>query len=363
MSSLRELLAKAVELQASDIHIKAGQVPFFRVSGHLEESGFETVTPEAATAIVHELVPEYLVRQFETEHEADFSHYEDQIGRFRANIYLSQGLPCIAFRYVKMDIPTFEELRLPSSLSALADAIRGIILVTGTTGSGKSTTLAAIIGRINRTSRRRILTVEDPIEYVFEDDQSLISQREVGLDTLNFQNALKYLMRQDPEVILIGEMRDRTSIRTALMAAETGHLVMSTLHAGNAHQAVPRVLDAFPIDEQGQVRQALANNLVAVICQRLLRDVDRRPIPAVEILLATSTVRKLIEKNQIELLHAAMETGREEGMQTFDQSIYHLIQDGFITEDEGMRHATNPESLRMNMQGIFLDEGRRILSS
>ncbi len=363
MSSLKELLAKAVEMRASDIHLKTGQVPFFRVSGHLLESGFEMVTGDAIIRIVHEIVPEYLARQFESEHEADFSMFEDHVGRFRANVYLSQGLPCIALRHVKMDIPTFEELRLPAGIRRLAEAVRGLLLVSGTTGCGKSTTLAAIIGHINRVARRRILTVEDPIEYVFEDDQSVISQREVGLDTLSFQNALKFLMRQDPEVILIGEMRDRTSIRTGLMAAETGHLVMSTLHAGTAHQAVPRILDAFPADEQQQIRQALATNLVAVICQRLLRDVNGLPIPAVEMLINNSTVRKLIDKNQLDLLSAAMETGREEGMQTFDQSLYHLIEDGYISEEEGMLHATNPESLRMNLQGIFLDEGRRILSS
>jgi len=363
MSSLRELLAKAVESRASDIHVKPGQVPFFRISGHLQESGFEAVTAEAAIAMVHELIPDYLARQFENEHEVDFSHFEDGVGRFRANIYLSQGMPSLALRYVKMNIPTVEELRLPSAIKNLAQAMRGIILLTGTTGCGKSTTLAAIIGQINRTQRRRIITVEDPIEYVFDDDRSVISQREVGLDTLNFQNALKYLMRQDPEVILIGEMRDRTSIRTALMAAETGHLVMSTLHSATAPQAIPRMLDAFPSDEQTQVRQAIASNLVSIICQRLLRDEHGHAIPAVEILINTPTVHKLLEKNQLDLLSAAIETGREEGMQTFDQSLYSLIQDGFITEEEGLMHATNPESLRMNLKGIFLDESRRILAT
>ncbi|MCE9616438.1 MAG: PilT/PilU family type 4a pilus ATPase [Lentisphaerae bacterium] len=363
MSVIKELLAKAVEMRASDVHIKPGQVPFFRISGHLHESGFETVTADSAIAMVRDLMPDYLARQFENDHEVDFSHYEDAVGRFRVNIFLSQGIPCLAMRHVKMNIPTVEELRLPARIRTFAQAQRGILLMAGTTGSGKSTTLASIIGEINRTQRRRIITVEDPIEYVFEDDQSLISQREVGLDTMNFQNALKFLMRQDPEVILIGEMRDRTSIRTAILAAETGHLVMSTLHAGTADQAIPRILDMFPSDEQAQVRLAMASNLVGVICQRLMRDLQGGLIPAVEIMINTPTVRKLLEKNVLESIGAAIETGRDDGMQSFNQSVYNLVQDGFVSEEEAMKHASNPESLRMNLQGIFLDESRRILST
>ncbi|MDA0577993.1 MAG: PilT/PilU family type 4a pilus ATPase [Verrucomicrobia bacterium] len=363
MSILLELLAKAVQSGASDIHIKTGQVPFFRINGHLQESGFENITPESAIVMIKDLVPQHLASQLETEHEVDFSHHEEGVGRFRVNIFQSQGLPCLAMRYVKNNIPSIEQLRLPSRIKEFAKAQRGILLASGTTGSGKSTTLAAILSEINRTERRRIITVEDPIEYVFEDDLSLISQREVGLDTMSFQNALKYLMRQDPEVILIGEMRDRTSIRTALLAAETGHLVMSTLHAGTAQQAVPRILDMFPADEQDQIRLGLAANLVGIVCQRLMRDVEGNLIPAAEILINTPTVHKLLVLNNLETISAAIEVGRDEGMQSFNQSIYDMIQDGFVTEDEGMDHATNPESLRMNLQGIFLDESRRILAT
>jgi twitching motility protein PilT len=363
MSILKAVLQKAVELGASDVHLKPGQVPFFRTQGHLSESGFEQVTAESATAMVREILPEFLTRQFENEHEVDFSHYEEGVGRFRVNIFLTQGIPALAMRHVKLHIPTIAELRLPSQLSEFASIERGIVLLAGTTGAGKSTTLAGIIGEINRTLRRRIITVEDPIEYVFEDDQSVISQREVGLDTLTFPNALKHLMRQDPEVILIGEMRDRISVRTALLAAETGHLVMSTIHASSANLAIPRMLDIFPADEHAQIRLGLAGNLHAIVCQRLLRDTHGKVIPAVEILLNTPTVRKMLEKNQIESLAAAISTGRDDGMQSFDQSIYDLIQDGLVDEDEGLRYASNPESLRMNLQGIFLDEGRRILST
>ena len=361
MSILRELLQRAIERRASDIHIKALSEPFFRVSGELTESGFEALTAEYVTEICRQIIPRHMADRFAEQHEADFSLQEESVGRFRVNVFLSQGSPVIAMRHVKTEIPTVEYLRLPPQLKTLARAERGIVILCGTTGSGKSTTLAAIIGEINRTQRRRIITVEDPIEYMFHDDQSVVTQREVGLDTISFENALKHLMRQDPDVILIGEMRDPMSIHTALLAAETGHLVMSTLHAGTADLAVPRMLDVFPADEQPHIRMGLAGNLHAVVCQRLVPDVRGGVIPAVEIMINTPTVRKLLEKNQLEVLAAAIETGKEDGMQTFNQSIYDHIKTGAISEEEGMLAATNPQALRMNLQGIFLDEGRRIL--
>jgi len=363
MSVLRELLQRGVEMGASDVHIKPNAEPIFRVSGDLVKSGFEVLTPEYLAEVIKDIMPPHIIHQYEAEHEADFSLGEQGIGRFRVNVFNSQGVPTIAMRHVKDAIPTFEKLRLPATLSKMAQVERGIILLAGTTGSGKSSTLAAIIGEINRTQRCRIITVEDPIEYMFVDDQSVVTQREVGLDTLNFQNALKHLMRQDPDVILIGEMRDRNSIRTALLAAETGHLVLSTLHAGTSDLAIPRMLDVFPSEEQDQIRLGLAGNMYAVICQRLIPDVQGGVVPAVEIMINTSTVRKLIEKNQLDTLAAAIATGKEDGMQNFNSSVYELIKSGLITEKEGMRFATNPESLRMNLQGIFLDEGSRILAT
>lgn len=363
MSVLKELLSHAVELGASDIHIKANQQPYYRLHGTLTTSGFEVVSPEYLIDVVKDILPPYLQRAYEAEHETDFSLQEEDVGRFRVNIFQSQGVPTIAMRHVNAEIPTFEQLNVPPQLADMALVERGVIILSGTTGSGKSTTLAAIIGEINRTRKKRIITVEDPIEYMFKDDQSIITQREVGLDTLTFQNALKHLMRQDPDVIMIGEMRDPISIRTSLLAAETGHLVLSTLHAGTADLAVPRMLDVFPADEQDQIRLALAGNLHAVICQRLIPNTRGTVVPAVEIMINTSTVRKLLEKNQLDVLAAAIETGGEDGMQTFNQSIYAHIKSGEITEANGMIYATNPESLRMNLQGIFLDEGSRILGS
>ena len=363
MSLLHELLQTAVSLKASDVHIKTGLPPFFRISGHLAESGFEALGHDAMEAVVREIIPPHQREAFERDQETDFSHYEEHAGRFRVNVFMSKGSPTIAMRHVKDKIPTFAQLRVPPQVGTLAHVERGIILLAGTTGSGKSTTLAAIIGEINRTQRRRIITVEDPIEYVFTDDQSVITQREVGLDTRSFESALKHMMRQDPDVILIGEMRDPVSIRTAFLAAETGHLVLSTLHAGTADLAVPRMIDVFPSHEQANVRMAIAANLHAVVCQRLMPDVDGGVIPAVEIMINTSTVRKLIERGQLDVLATAIATGKEDGMQSFNQSVYEHIRHGLVSEAEGMRFASNPESLRMNLQGIFLDEGSRILGT
>ena len=233
----------------------------------------------------------------------------------------------------------------------------------GTTGSGKSTTLAAMIQYINTNLNRRIITIEDPIEYVFDDKQSIVSQREVGLDTPSFRSALTNVMRQDPDVILIGEMRDSESFMAALAAAETGHLVFSTLHTGNASQSVNRILDFFPSSEREQIRKSLAATIRAVVCQRLIPAIQGGVVPAVEILVNTGTVRKLIEKNQLETLQAAIETGEDDGMQTFGQHIYHLIKDGVISEEDGMLRTDNPEALKMNLKGIFLSDSRRILSS
>jgi len=363
MSMLKDLLKQAVDKGASDVHIKPDQQPFLRISGNLAPSDFDALSPENIFDIVQNILPAHLHAKFNEEHEADFSLAEPDIGRFRVNIYLSQGVPVVAMRYVKSIVPSFEELRLPPQLAKLALVHRGIILLSGTTGSGKSTTLAAILSEINRTQRRRIITVEDPVEYLLEDDQSVITQREVGLDTLSYTNALKHLMRQDPDVILIGEMRDQTSIRTALLAAETGHMVMSTLHAGTAALAIPRMLDVFPAQDQHQIRMGLAGNMHAIVCQRLIPDVKGAAVPAVEIMINTPTVRKLLEKNQLDVLSAAIEKGGDDDMQTFNQSVYNLIQKDLITVEEGMRFATNPEALRMNLQGIFLDEGKGILAT
>ena len=220
-----------------------------------------------------------------------------------------------------------------------------------------------MIELINVSKPRRIITVEDPIEYAFEDKMSIVTQREVGLDTESFASALKRILRQDPDVILIGEMRDTDSVRTGITAAETGHLVFTTLHSGTAAAAVPRILDMFPAEEQDQVRMALANNLRAIVCQRLVPTIGGGLIPAAEIMFNTPTVKKILVKNELRLLGAAIETGGENGMQNFNQALYKFIKAGVVSEDDGMRFAPNPDSLQMNLRGIFLDEGKKILSN
>ena len=363
MSVINELLARAVELGASDVHLKPDQQPYLRLGGRLQPAGYAALSADDLIAIIDDLLPNHVKDEFKHEHEADFSHKEEDVGRFRVNVFQGEGMPAVAMRHVKDQIPTLEELRLPTALYRLAEVQRGIVLLCGSTGSGKSTTLAAIIGEINRRFERRIITIEDPIEYEFNDQLCLITQREIGLDTLCFANALKHVLRQDPDVILIGEMRDPETIRTALLASETGHLVLSTLHASTAALAIPRMLDVFPPDEHEQIRFAMAANMQAVICQRLIPDSSGGVIPASEICFNTPTVQKLIRANRLDIISAAIETGKEDGMQTFNQSLYSMIKDGTVSETEGMRHATNPESLRMNLQGIFLDESRKILST
>ena len=362
MSMLTEILRSAASIGTSDVHITPGNKPFFRAHGELQKGDFKVLDAHEIQSIVSDIIPNHLVKSFEETHEADFSIYEEGVGRYRVNLFMAQGVPSIALRHVKTRVPTFEELHLPPQLKELAHIQRGIVLLSGTTGSGKSTTLAAIVGEINRTQSRRIITIEDPVEYLFEDDRSVITQREIGLDTLDYEAALKHVLRQDPDVILIGEMRDRLSIQTALLAAETGHLVLSTLHAGTSSMAIPRMLDVFPANERDQIRMGLANTHHAIVCQRLVPAMNSGVVPALEIMINTSTVKKLLENDQLDILAAAIETGNDDGMMTFNQSVYTLIKGGKITEKEGMRFATNPESLKMNLQGIFLDESRRILS-
>lgn len=363
MSSIHDLLAHAVAVGASDVHITSGQQPIVRVDGKLQPAGFEPLTADDLRAIVDEIAPPHVRQRLQETRECDFSMREQDVGRFRTNIFYGKGDPAIAMRLVKGRVPTLEELNLPASLRRCSDAAMGIVILSGTTSSGKSTTLAALIGNINRESERRIITIEDPIEFEFVDDKSTITQREVGLDTLSFAAGVRQVLRQDPDVILIGEIRDPETMRIALVAAETGHLVFTTMHAGTAAQAVPRLLHEFPKSEQEQMRMAIAANLHSVICQRLVPAREGGLIPAVEILFNTPTVRKLISRDQLEHLHAAIETGNEEGLQTFDQDLYRLIKARRVTEHEGLEHATNPEKLRMNLEGIFLDESRRILSS
>ncbi len=359
--TLHSIMMDAVQRKASDIHLKCGCPPVFRIHSDLIPGDGQPLTEADVRRLSAESLPAHMAEEYEKEKEADFALVDPGAGRFRVSLFTTQGLPAMALRLVKAKVPSLADLNLPPILAELLTSPQGIILVTGATGTGKSTTLASFVQILNETQNLRIVTIEDPIEYQFTDGTCLITQREVGSDTLSFQSALKRVLRQDPDVIMVGEMRDQETFETALNAAETGHLVLTTLHASSAAHSVNRILNLFPDSEREQIRLNLAGNLKAILCQQLVPSIRGGVVPAVEILVNTPTVRKLLEKNRLEILSAAIETGTGDGMQSFNQSLYALIRKGLISEQEGLQHSFNPDQLSMNLKGIFLDEGRRIL--
>jgi twitching motility protein PilT len=361
METFRRILSTAVQGGASDVHLKIGTPIVFRINRKLVAVEGPLPTEEWMNNVVENIVPRHSKQVLEREHECDFSYYLPDVGRFRTNCFYQRGTPCLAMRFVKTQVPSFEDLGLLPVLRQIAESPRGIVLLAGSTGCGKSTTLAAMLEHINANSRKHIITLEDPIEYVFEDNQSVIEQREIGLDTASFEHGLKYVLRQDPDVIMIGEMRDGVSFSAAMSAADTGHLVLSTIHTTNAAQSVGRILDFFKPDERDQVRRQLAATLQAVVCQRMVPTIAGHMTPAQEILINSGTVRKLIEENRLEKLPAAIETGSEEGMLTFNQSLFLLVKEGKVSQKDALAKATNAQALEMNFQGIFLTEGKRIL--
>ena len=362
MELFKRILRTAVEGGASDVHLKVGNPVVFRIDGNLVDIESPLPTVEWVETILQNIIPEHLKEVLQSEREIDFSYYLEGVGRFRTNCFQQRGTFALAMRYVKTDIPEFEELGLIPVLKTIAEAPRGIVLVSGTTGSGKSTTLAAMLQHINKSIRKHIVTLEDPIEFVFSDDKSVIEQREIGLDSKSFAAGLKHVLRQDPDVIMIGEMRDAISFSAAMSAADTGHLVLSTLHTTNAAQSVTRILDFFRSEERDQIRRQLAGTLKAVVCQRMVGRAGGGVIPAIEVMVNTPTMRKLIEENRLEKLGVGIETGGEDGMQNFNQALFKLAQDRLVTEEEALSKASNADALKMNFQGIFLSEGKRILS-
>ena len=361
MELFRRVLSAAVEGGASDVHIKIGTPIIFRINRRLVAIEAPLPTEEWVNMLVGSIVPKPLQRRLEENHEVDFSYFMPSVGRFRINCFQQRGQWCLAMRYVKTNVPPFEELGLLPVLRQISESPRGIVLAAGATGCGKSTTLAAMIEHINNNFRKHIITLEDPIEFVFEDNQSVIEQREIGLDTPSFDAALTHVLRQDPDVIMIGEMRDASSFSAAMSAAETGHLVLSTIHTTNSSLAIGRILDFFKPEERDQVRRQVAGTLQAIICQRMIPTIAGGMAPAMEIMINTGTVKKLIEDNRLEKLPAAIETGADEGMVDFNQSLFQLVKAGKISQKEAMAKATNPQALEINFQGIFLSQGRRIL--
>jgi twitching motility protein PilT len=346
MSLLNDILRNAIQAKASDVHINVGSPPLFRIHTVITASDFPVVTPEGAQRLLKEMVTEKRMADFEQHRDSDFSYEIAGLARFRVNAHFQRNTIALAFRTINDKVRAIEELFLPEVVHKLTYLPRGLILVTGPTGSGKSTTLAAMVDSINRREAGHIITLEDPIEYAFVSNKSAIEQREMGSDVTTFASGLRHALRQDPDVILVGEMRDLETTSAAITAAETGHLVFSTLHTVNAPQTIERIIDIYPSDEQNQIRSMLANTLQAVISQTLFKRADQPGmIPAVEVMLCTPAVRNCIRENRIFEIPNVIETSRALGMQTLDSSIKQLYVNGYITREDAIAQAAHPEKL------------------
>ncbi len=355
-SELHSILKVAIKSNASDIHLKAGLPPMFRIDGALVPlANAKRMSPEQMQQIALSLLNKNQIEKFKANNEVDVAYGVPGLGRFRVNIFQQRGTIGIVFRVIPHKVKSLSELRLPKVIEKIAMEQRGLILVTGTTGSGKSTTLASMIDYINTRRTCHIMTIEDPIEFLIRDKRCIINQREVGVDTLSFNIALRSALRQDPDVILVGEMRDLETIETALTAAETGHLVMSTLHTVDAMETIHRIISVFPPYQQKQVRLQLASVLKAVISQRLIPRADGKGrVPACEILVSTARVRDLIENPERtkELRDTIAKGYNSYGMQTFDQSLMLLLRSNLITYEEALRQSSNPDDFALRVKGI-----------
>jgi twitching motility protein PilT len=353
---INDLLKKAHSLSASDLHIKVGSYPILRIHGDLNPLSSENrVSQEDAMKIAFSVMTPGQAEVFKKKNDIDLAYSVPGLGRFRCNAFIQRGTIGIVFRVIPMRIPTIEELNLPEVIKKISMEQRGLILVTGTTGSGKSTTLASMIDIINNTRTEHIMTIEDPIEYLHRDKKSIVNQREIGSDTESFSKALRQSLRQDPDVILVGEMRDFETIQTALTAAETGHLVLSTLHTVDATETINRIISVFPPYQHKQVRMQLSAVLKSVISMRLLPRADGKGrVPAVEILIATATIKDcILDPDKTKFIHDSIEQGAiHYGMQSFDQSLFGLFKSGLITYEEALKRATNPDDFALKVKGI-----------
>jgi twitching motility protein PilT len=354
--NIDDLLRIAVDRKASDLHLKVGNHPYLRIDGELRPlTEFPRVSPEDMLNMAFSMMSNRQKQRFKETADLDMAYGLAGLGRFRVNVFQQRGNVGLVLRVVPTRIRTIEELNLPKIISGICEERRGLILVTGTTGSGKSTSLAAMIDRINSARSDHIITIEDPIEYLHRDKKGFVNQREVEVDTATFSTALRAALRQDPDVILVGEMRDLETIGTALLAAETGHMVFSTLHTLDATETIQRIIAVFPPPEQKQVRLQLASTLKAVVSQRLMRKADGvGRVPAVEVLIATAFVRDcVINPDKTRLIREAIASGTSQyGMQTFDQSLYDLYTQGLVTYEEALHQSTNPDDFKLRCQGI-----------
>ena len=357
MTDVAQVLVDAVERGASDILIKAGNSPLARIDGELAPlyPEAEKLMPPDTEQMARQLMPEFRIKEFENEQEVDFAYAVPGLGRFRVNAFKQRGSTSMVLRAIPIEAPTFAQLNLPDIVRELAEEERGIVLVTGTTGSGKSTTLAAMVRHINATMRKHIVTIEDPIEYLYRDECSGINQREIGSDTASFKRALRRVLRQDPDVILICEMRDEETVQTALSAAETGHLVFSTLHTADAAETVNRILEFYEPHEQTQARSMLASVLRGVISQRLVPTADGEGRTAIlEVLRTTGRVQDTIKDGDVHALPDIIAEGSYYGMQSFDQALYAAVKDGRVTMETALEYATRPHDFKLLVAG----EGR-----
>ena len=355
------LVSKLVELEGSDLHLKVGAPPAVRTHGLLQHlEGYEVLRPVDTEDMIRDIMSEKLLKEFEETGEADFSYAVRGVGRFRVNTFRQRGSISIVMRFIPFGVPRFEDLNLPDAIATLAKEERGIILVTGTTGSGKSTTLASMINLVNRTTSKHIITIEDPIEFLHRDERCIINQREVGTDTESYTRALKRVLRQDPDIILIGEIRDSESAQIALSAAETGHLVLSTLHTLDATETINRMIDLFPPHERMQVRAMLAGTLKGIIGQRLIRTKEGKGrAAACEIMITTGRIRDFItDPDQTGQIQTAISEGEYYGMQTFDQALLKLIEQGRVNYEEALQVASRPQDFRLMVQSLGLSAVR-----
>lgn len=359
MASLQEVLGYAVKHGASDIHLCVGSPPACRIDGKIRFFGDENLTPEKTGIYLDEILDDKHRKQFVETGDTDVALSIAGLGRFRVNCLMQRSSVGIIMRHVKGKILPFEELNLPKTLETIAMTRRGLCLVTGTTGSGKSTTLAAIIDHINRNRREHIITLEDPIEFLHQNKKALITQREITIDTEDFKTALRAAMREDPDVILIGEMRDSETFGASMSAAETGHLVFSTLHTTNAMLTIDRIMDMFPPEQHHQVRSQLSLQMRYTVAQRLLPMADGRGrVAAVEIMQNSPAIAALIRENELKQIPNAIAAGRDDGMQSFNMSLVELVKSELVKEEDAMHFSDNPDELSMNLKGIYLASAR-----
>ena len=342
--NLRALLEEVMTREASDLHLTAGERPKLRVDGEIVDASVDHVmSPKDTLSLAYSVLTEAQKKRFEQEDELDFSFGIQNMARFRGNVFKQRGCVSMVVRMIPFSVKTFDELKLPPVTAKLAERPRGLVLVTGPTGSGKSTTLAAMIDKINKERRGHIITVEDPIELIHNHQKCTVNQREVGTDTRSFASALKYALREDPDVILVGEMRDLETISAALTIAETGHLALATLHTNSAPEAINRMIDVFPSNQQAQVRAQLAFVLEGIVTQTLLpRASGRGRVMAAEIMIATPAVRAVIRDDKVHQIYSLMQAGKKFGMQTMNDSLYQLYMSREVTKDECLRVSSNP---------------------